>query len=146
MPSLNRSLNVIGRCGSLFRAKRLEGTGVDASNYFYLFYICRNPGISQEALSRALYVNKSSVTRHLARLEAAGLLTRTPSPEDRRALLVSPTEKALAMLPFLREIGGDWLRALTQGFTEAETAQFESLLARALENAERATKEVAPCD
>lgn len=146
MPSLNRSLNVIGRCGTLFRTKRLEGTGVDASNYFYLFYICRHPGISQEALGRALYVNKSSVTRHLARLEGAGLLTRTPSPEDRRVLVVTPTEKALEMLPFLREVGSDWLRALTDGFTPSETAQFESLLARALENAERAAREVAQCD
>ena len=145
MPSLNRSLNVIGRCGTLFRAKRLAGTGVDASNYFYLFYICRHPGVSQEALSRALYVNKSSVTRHLSRLESAGLLTRTPSLEDRRVLLVDPTEKALEMLPFLREIGGDWLRALTDGFTEEETARFEALLCRAMENATRATGEVEQC-
>ena len=61
MPSLTRSLNVIGRCSILFRAKRLENTGVDPFNYFYLFYICRNPGSTQEALCRALHVNKSSV-------------------------------------------------------------------------------------
>ena len=146
MPSLNRSLNVIGRCGALFRAKRLEGTGVDASNYFYLIYICRHPGVSQESLSRALYVNKSSVTRHLSRLEGAGLLTRTPSDEDRRVLLVNPTERALAMLPVLREIGKDWLRALTDGFTEEETARFEALLCRAMENAMQAAEGVTLCD
>lgn len=138
MPSLNRSLNVIGRCGTLFRARHLEGSGVDAFNYFYLFYICRNPGVSQDALSKALYVNKSSVTRHIARLEEAGLLTRTPSTEDRRMMLVYPTEKAIALLPTLREVGGLWHDAITDGFTPEETAQFESLLARAMENARRA--------
>ncbi|MBR6727615.1 MAG: MarR family transcriptional regulator [Clostridia bacterium] len=138
MPSLNRSLNVIGRCGTLFRARHLEGSGVDAFNYFYLFYICRNPGVSQDALSKALYVNKSSVTRHIARLEEAGLLTRTPSTEDRRMMLVYPTEKAIALLPTLREVGGLWHDAITDGFTTEETAQFESLLARAMENARRA--------
>ena len=145
MPSINRSLNVIGRCGALFRARRLPDTGVDPYNYFYLIHICRHPGLSQDALARALYVNKSSVTRHLSRLESAGLLTRTPSLEDRRVLLVDPTEKALEMLPFLREIGGDWLRALTDGFTEEETARFEALLCRAMENATRATGEVEQC-
>ncbi|MBQ8342408.1 MAG: MarR family transcriptional regulator [Clostridia bacterium] len=138
MPSLNRSLNVIGRCGTLFRTKHLEGTGVDAFNYFYLFYICRNPGVSQEALSKALYVNKSSVTRHIARLEEAGLLTRTPSTEDRRVMLVYPTEKAIALLPALREVGGLWHAALTSGFTAEETALFETLLSRAMENARKA--------
>jgi DNA-binding MarR family transcriptional regulator len=141
MPSLNRSLNVIGRCGGLFRARHLEGTGVDACNYFYLFYICRNPGVSQEALTRALYVNKSSVTRHIARLEEAGLLTRTPSPDDKRVLLVYPTEQAIGLLPRLREVGGLWHAALTNGFTEEETAQFEDLLSRAMENARRAADE-----
>ncbi|MBQ8357283.1 MAG: MarR family transcriptional regulator [Clostridia bacterium] len=137
MPSLNRSLNVIGRCGTLFRARRLEGTGVDPFNYFYLFRICREPGLSQDELSRALYVNKSSVTRHLSRLEEAGLLTRTPDPKDRRALLVHPTQKAMELLPLLREVGNDWQAALTDGFSPEETAQFESLLARAMENARK---------
>ena len=141
MPSLNRSLNVIGRCGTLFRARHLEGTGVDPFNYFYLFYICRHPGVSQDALVRALYVNKSSVTRHLARLEEGGFLTRTPSPADRRVLLVHPTDKALEILPRLREVGSDWMSHLTRGFTEQECALFDSLLTRAMGNAKQAADE-----
>ena len=135
MPSLNRSLNVIGRCGILFRARHLENTGVDPFNYFYLFHICRNPGSSQEALCRALHVNKSSVTRHLAHLEAEGLLRREQDPDDRRALLVYPTDKAEALLPLLREVGSNWRAALTDGFTAEETETFERLLRRAMENA-----------
>ena len=138
MPSSNRSLNVIGRCGALFRARHLEGTGVDALNYYYLFHICRNPGISQEARAKALYVDKSSVTRHLTRLEKEGLLTRTPSTEDRRALLIHPTDRATALLPRLREVGALWHAALTDGFTAEETALLETLLSRAMENARRA--------
>ncbi len=141
MPSLNRSLNVIGRCGALYRARRLADTGIDPYNYYYLFHICRNPGLSQDALARALYVNKSSVTRHLTHLEQAGFLTRTPDPEDRRVLLLHPTDKAREILPFLREISRDWKEALTNGFTPEETELFESLLARAFENAKRAADE-----
>ena len=86
-------------------------------------------------------MNKSSVTRHIARLEEAGLLTRTPSPDDKRVLLVYPTEQAIGLLPRLREVGGLWHAALTNGFTEEETAQFEDLLSRAMENARRAADE-----
>ena len=140
MPSVNRSLNVIGRCGTLFRSNRLEESGVDAYNYFYLFYICRNPGMSQDSLSHALFVNKSSVTRHIARLEEAGLLYRTPSSEDRRVMLVYPTPKATELLPFLREISSEWKALLTDGFSDAETAQFEDLLSRAMSNAQKAVQ------
>ncbi|MBQ9099623.1 MAG: MarR family transcriptional regulator [Clostridia bacterium] len=137
MPSLNHSLNAIWRCGTVFRGDRLEGTGVGPYNYFYLFYICRHPGVSQETLAKALFVNKSSVTRHLTHLESEGFLTRTPDPEDRRVLLVHPTDKANALLPFLREVGQEWRAALTDGFTDAETAQFEALLEKALQNAKK---------
>ena len=147
MPSSNRSLNVIGRCGTLFRTRHLEGTGVDALNYYYLFYICRHPGVSQDTLSKALYVDKSSVTRHLTRLEQEGLLTRTPSTEDRRALLIHPTDRAVALLPRLREVSALWHAALTDGFTTEEAALFEQLLSRAMENARRAADgEVQVCD
>jgi DNA-binding MarR family transcriptional regulator len=141
MPHFNRSLNGLGRCGTLFRAKHLEGTEIGPCDHPYLFYICHHPGVSQDTLGRALYVNKSSVTRHLARLEEAGFLTRTPDPADRRSLLVSPTERAIALLPVLREVGGSWRELLTADFTEEETQLFEDLLQRAMKNAQNAIRE-----
>ncbi|MBE6555786.1 MAG: MarR family transcriptional regulator [Ruminococcaceae bacterium] len=135
MPSYNRLINTISRCGALWRTERLAGTGIGPFDHPYLFYICRHPGVSQDTLCRELFVNKSSVTRHMTHLEREGFITREPSPDDRRVLLVSPTERAMEILPLLREVAGEWNGVLTQGFTEEETAQFASLLARAMQNA-----------
>ena len=55
--------------------------------------------------------------------------------------LVYPTEKALEALPYLREVGASWRESLTAGFTSAEVALFEDLLARALENARVAVED-----
>ena len=77
----------------------------------------------------------------LAKLEEAGFLTRTPDPADRRSLLVSPTEKAIALLPVLRDVGGTWRELLTADFTEEETKLFEDLLQRAMQNAQAAIRE-----
>lgn len=137
MPSYNRFINTVGRCSALWRAARLAGTGVGPCDHPYLFYICRHPGVSQDTLCRALYVNKSSVTRHLSRLETQGYVTRTQDPADRRSLLVAPTEKAMAVLPLLREMAGEWNEVLTEGFSPEEQAQFAALLERALDNARR---------
>jgi len=146
MPSLNYAINALGRCAALLRGKRLEETDLGAYDTPYLFCVCRHPNISQEALGRRLAVNKSNVTRRLAALEEKGYVTRTPSPEDRRVLLVNPTQKALDILPFLRTVSQEWMDAITVGFTDEETAQFQALLARALENARAAIdREVPPC-
>lgn len=143
MHSLNRFINTVGRCGNLWRAARLEGTGIGPCDHPYLFYICRHPGASQDALCRALYVNKSSVTRHLAHLEREGYVTRTPAAHDRRMLLVFPTQKALDIRPLLVEMAKEWNEIITSGFTEAELDTFAALLERALENAKQKVEEVA---
>lgn len=143
MHSLNRFINTVGRCGSLWRNARLTGTGLGACDHPYLFYICRHPGCSQEELCRALYVNKSSVTRHLAHLEREGYITRTQSPTDRRTLLASPTKKALAVRPMLHDMAKEWNAIMTKGFTEAEVEAFASLLERALENARESVEGLA---
>ena len=135
MPTLNYFLNAIGRCNTLFRAKRLEGTGIGPQDHPYLFYVCRHPGSAQDTLCRELYVNKSSVTRHLSHLEREGFVTRCVSPDDRRCLLVYPPEKANAALPLLRQVGGDFREGLCRGFDPREVELFETLLARAMENA-----------
>ena len=46
---------------------------------------------SPRAIMRALGLTSGSVTALLDRLEADGLVTRSPDPKDRRALVVEPT-------------------------------------------------------
>ncbi len=141
MHALNK-MNAIVRCGNLFRATRLEGTGISACDRPYLFYICHHEGVSQDTLSGALFVNKSSVARRLAHLEKEGFVTRTQDAADRRVLLVFPTDKARATLPLLREMAREWNGIITEGFTEEEIEVFSALLSRAFENAGRTAKEI----
>ena len=48
-------------------------------------------GLSMIDLSRALFTDKSNVTAITDRLEAAGLVKRTPAPQDRRMILLTLT-------------------------------------------------------
>ena len=142
MNQLNK-LNAIVRYGNLFRAPRLEGTGIGACDRPYLFYISHHEGVSQDTLSGALLVNKSSVARRLAHLEREGLIARVPDENDRRVLLVSLTDKARALMPLLREVAKEWNDILTAGFTPEEIDTFTHLISRAFDNAKAAAREVA---
>lgn len=135
MPSISRYINIISRCGSMYRSERLKDTDLGTAHHTYLFTICRNPGISQDQLAKMIYINKSNVTRNLAVLEKNGYIERRPSETDKRVMLVFPTKKAEDTLPLLREIICDWNKLVAEDFTEEELEQLRSMLARIAERA-----------
>src|SRR4051794_10349874 len=69
-------------------------------------------------LATAVESDAPSLTRSVARLEKAGLVTRTPSPSDRRVMIVAPTEASLA---FRAKVEDAW-RELEQHTSGALTA------------------------
>lgn len=130
MPSFMRQINIIGRCSSMVRNQKLADTGLTGWHYSYILTLCRNPGQSQEHLARHVYINKSNVTRHLTQLEKNGYVERRQSEEDKRVMLVYPTEKAYEVLPRVREVVRSWNSFLTEDFTPEEMEQFNSMLER----------------
>ena len=128
MPSLSRNINVISRCASAYRAERLEGIGISAAHYFYILAICKNAGVSQDALAKALYINKSSVARALQTLESDGFIERRQSESDRRITLVHPTQKAEDVLPKIREVSKSWNEFLFGALDGDEREIFMTLL------------------
>ena len=135
MPSISRYINVISRCGNMYRNERLKGTDLGTSHHTYLFTICRNPGISQDRLAKMIYINKSNVTRNLAVLEKNGYIERRPSEQDKRVMLVFPTQKAQDTLPLLREIMHDWNDLVAADLSEDELEQLRTILSRIAERA-----------
>ena len=100
--------------------KFLAQEGLNGYQHTYILKLCNNPGISQEQLSRMLYVNKSTVTRQLALLEQGGFVTRKPGSADKRTMLVYPTAKAEAVYPKVKTAAQAWNDKLTEGLTEQE--------------------------
>lgn len=101
----------------------------------YLLRLCRCPGLTQEELAKALYFNKSTVTRQIAALEKQGLVRREPSREDRRCQLVYPTEQALEIIPLVRELVRGWNDYLLADMTADERDQLQALMERVSQRA-----------
>ena len=131
-----RQISITYRCAMRFRETELEDTGLAGCQTPYLTALFRQPGISQEEISRQLNVNKSSVTRQLAILEEKGYIRRQSSESDRRLLLVYPTDKALAIRERLYRCYHDWSSYLTKDFTDEEQALLSDLMARIAQRAE----------
>ena len=135
-----RQISVTYRCAMRYRERELEDTGLAGCQTPYLLALYRHEGQTQEELARYLNVNKSSVTRQLAILEDKGYIRREPDPDDRRSLLVYPTDQALALKERMRHVLRDWNAYLTADFTDAEREQLSRLMERVAERAEAYVK------
>lgn len=140
-----KSLNIISRCQSSFRNAKL-GSELCSAHHSLVLAICREPGRSQDDLAKDICIDKSGVARALASLEAKGFVERKPDPNNKRKLLVFPTEKLLEIIPSVRSVTAEWNRIVSEGISEEEFAVFQSVLFRIEKNARKIVdnQEVTP--
>ena len=131
MATIMRKMNIISRCEAMYRTEK-SSEHLPGIYHSYIFAICRNPGITQDGLSKHLCKNKSNVTRHLAFLETNGYVERKVSEKDKREMLVFPTRKMLDILPEVRSITKEWNKKLAEGIPEEELEIFHSILDKML--------------
>lgn len=112
----------------LYLNRRLADFGLSGSQYLFLVYICRQPGLTQDRLPELVHLNKSNVTRSLAHLERQGYIRREPHPQDRRTTAIFPTPRAEAAYPQIMEIISGWDESVTEPLTGEERHILQELL------------------
>jgi len=65
--------------------------GLSTRQFWALHHLSETDGLSMIDLSRMLFTDKSNVTAIADRLETAGLIKRSPAPQDRRVILLTLT-------------------------------------------------------
>ena len=137
MAKFMKNINLVSRSAEVFREERLKDCGIRGCQSKYVLVIAQNPGVSQEDISRMLFVNKSNVARQIGFLETAGFVKKVGNDRDRRAVHLYPTEKLLGALPRVKEVLAEWRALVTEGFTEDEKAELARLSEKMVENARK---------
>jgi DNA-binding MarR family transcriptional regulator len=110
-----------------------EALGVNRTDLRCLDLLMAAGELSPGALSTGLGLTTGSVTAVVDRLERQGYVTRSPSPADRRKVVIVPTdlvrEKAMALYSPLA-VEGD---AIVARYTAAELAAITDFLDRGRE-------------
>jgi len=89
----------------------------------------------QRHLAEAVGVEGPTLTHHLNKMEAAGLVTRTVDPHNRRVHRVELTEAGEAAFIRLRRAAMKFDRRLRAGITDDQLANLTALLGRLRLNA-----------
>lgn len=77
--------------------------GVDRQTYPVLSGLARLGPLSAAALAGEVGIDRSGTSRYADRLQAVGLVERTPDPEDRRATLLALTPEGRRVVGGMRE-------------------------------------------
>lgn len=132
-------LDVLMNVGRRFR-RRDAGTTIDSGSFWLLRSLASDGPVRITELAATTGLDASTVSRHLAALHRAGLVERSPDPDDRRAqrVQVSATgrlelDEALAQRRTLLERSlSDW--------SDDEVEQLHTMTTRMLAGLESATE------
>jgi MarR family transcriptional regulator, transcriptional regulator for hemolysin len=113
MQQVMATLMVLSRSYRSAADKALVNYGLSQATAWPVLVVGRlGDGIRQGALAEALGVEAPSVVRVIDQLDAAGLIERRESPEDRRARTLHLTEAGHAMRDRIEDVLVDFRREL----------------------------------
>ncbi|MFE4758827.1 MarR family winged helix-turn-helix transcriptional regulator [Streptomyces mirabilis] len=124
---------------AIFRAARvhrmvasnlLRETGLYPGQELLMMQLWEHGEQRQADLIKTLGLDPSTITKMLQRLEQSGFVTRKPSHQDRRAVIVSTTRAGYALRDRVQQAWRELETITADGFTDDEYDQTMRFLAR----------------
>jgi DNA-binding MarR family transcriptional regulator len=133
---VNLKKQILREMGALFRC--FEGIsniefreyGLAKNQYTYLVRICENPGTILERICEETMTDRSTASRSVEKLCAAGFAYKKKHLDNRKNQALYPTEKGLQIYEILKNEEEYSDRTALADFSEAELKQFYGYLKR----------------
>ncbi|WP_328328256.1 MarR family transcriptional regulator [Kribbella sp. NBC_00382] len=122
-------LHAFTRIGRRLKSKQ-PGDTIDHSAHLALFVLRCNGALRLSDLAAKMEIDASTASRHVRALEQAGLLRRSPDPDDGRAFRVELTEQGTAEWEAAAKRRMGLLSQAMDGWSEQDIETFEKLMTR----------------
>ncbi len=124
-------VSLIHRKQTVYINDKLKEVNLSSGLYPLLIKAYKNNGISQEELASELYVNESTITRNLNKLENKGLVKKTP---QKRKKIISVTDEGKKTAKKIMDIDKKWDSIIRKSLTDEEFQDFRKLLLKICED------------
>ena len=108
--------------------REIHSLGITGGQASLLFTIQRHPGIGVRELAALERMSAPGMSKYVARLEAAGLVVREPSGEDRRRVGLRVTPEAERVLRSVKSRRTAWLAARLENLSPDELDAVDAAL------------------
>ncbi len=102
--------------------------GLSPAHGYLIRLVLEQPGISQQFIGDALYLDKSTVTRFINKLEKSGWVLREANKTDQREKIINPTDKAIQIHQELRDLGDELYSSMKHLLGDEELSVFVKTL------------------
>jgi DNA-binding MarR family transcriptional regulator len=126
---LSSAIFRVARLHKSLAARLLRESGLHPGQELVLMTLWRDGPQRQVDLVRTLDSDAPTMARSIARLEKAGLVQRSPSPTDGRALIVEATAASLPLRAQVEQAWAGLERLTAAALTQRRAAEALSLLA-----------------
>ena len=123
MERIMKYINRVYRASVIDRDQAFKDDGLCGVHISYIRLICSQEGLTQDEISKFLFVNKSTVTRNLNKIEQKGFIYREVDSDDKRIKRVFPREKSKLLYHKIMAYLDDWNNKIT-GFIPHEEEDF----------------------
>lgn len=126
---------------SYYCSQKLQQIGLTQGLLFFILYIGRHPECSPRQMSKALHMDPGHAARSLAKLIQMGFIRQTDNPKDRRAHMLSLTEKGASAFQLSHDLFYQWDEEYLKCLSSDEKEQ----LFRLLSSLASGLEEIRPC-
>jgi MarR family transcriptional regulator for hemolysin len=130
MDSVARRLVLTGKALRAHFEAGIAAAGSSLPFWLVLQHLREEDGLSQRELARRLQLEAPTLTRHLDRMAAEGLLVRKPDPRDRRVTRIMITAAGRTLHDRLSEVARDREAEFRSLLSARELAMLERVLSR----------------
>ena len=123
------------RCVYDYYEQRLSSFNLTPPQYFVFHALWIDDGISMGELGKKVYLDSSTITGIIDRMEKSGYVERQLNPEDRRSLLIFLTDRARELGPKILKFANELDDTLRSQFPKSEMQTFENVLEALAEEA-----------
>ncbi len=114
--------------------KAAQTIGLTSAQWRVLAFVSRCEGSNQASMADHMDMEPITLSRHLDRMQAAGMIERRPDPNDRRAHRLFLTETGRTLMDGFRAVTSDVMDDFVDGISEEELATTIDILARMRSN------------
>lgn len=115
-------------------AAELKDFDIDIGQFFFLLYISKHDGISQDQMAQNLYLDKTTASKGIKRLMEIGCVERKVNPCDRRQFQLCTTKKGKDLSPELNKIYMSTQEFIVQNLSEDEKDCLNRVLQKMIQN------------
>lgn len=126
--SLGTQINLIARSMRLALEKELVSEGITPSQWMMLMALGENDHQVQSDLGKKLNLDNATITRIVDKLTEKELLERNQAKDDRRAQIVSLTEKGKRKCRRFSKIGDDVNQKASIGIAKSDREKLIEML------------------